>query len=91
MPCPFLGPASVVFCSHQSKRLDAHCVSLLPGRYLFLLDEFVADLSPQEVEALVMPTLEEVRASIDARGTQWMQQALAGNSGECCQVCSNSR
>ena len=58
------------------------CPSVL-GRYLVLLDEFVADLSPQEVEALEMPTLEEVRAAIDARGTQWMQQALAVDSSEC--------
>ena len=53
------------------------CLSVLRRR-LVLMDEFVADLSPQEVEALEMPTLEEVRAAIDARGPQWMQQALAG-------------
>ena len=51
------------------------CPSVL-GRYLFLLDEFVANLSPQEVEALEMPTLEEVRAAIDARGTHWNAAGL---------------
>ena len=61
------------------------CPSVL-GRYLIMLDKFLADLSPQEFEALVMPTLEEIRATMDARGTQWVQQALAGNPSECYQV-----
>ena len=58
----------------------------VPGRYLILLDEFLADFSPQEVEALTMPSLEEVRATRDARGTQGVQQVLAAYPSECCQV-----
>ena len=65
------------------------CSSVL-GRYLILLDKFLADLSPQEIEAVVMPTLEEVRDAMDARGTQWVQQALAGNSSEYCQIWEES-
>ena len=65
------------------------CSSVL-GRYLILLDKFLADLSPQEMEAMVMPTLEEVRDAMDARGAQWVRQALAGNSSEYRQTWSNS-
>ena len=31
---------------------------------------------------MVMPSLEEVRATMDSRGSQWVQQALAPNRGE---------
>ena len=51
------------------------------GRYLILLDKFLEDFSSQEIEAVTMPTLEEVRAAMDARGTQWVQQALAIDTG----------
>ena len=37
---------------------------------------------PQEIEAMVMPSLEEVSATMDSRGSQWVQQALAPNRGE---------
>ena len=56
------------------------CPSIL-GRYLILLDKFLEDFSSQEIEAVTMPTLEEVRAAMDARGTQWVQQALAIDTG----------
>ena len=52
------------------------CFSVL-CRYLILLDKFLAELPPQEIEAVEMPTLEEVREALDARGTQWVRQALA--------------
>ena len=61
------------------------CPSVL-GRYLILLDKFLENCSPQEIEALTMPTLEEVRAAMDAHGTQWVKQALAANPGKCGQV-----
>ena len=44
------------------------CPSVL-CRYLILLDKFLEDRSPQEIEALTMPTLEEVREALDAQGT----------------------
>ena len=55
---------------------------LLLGRYLILLDRFLADFTPQEIEAMTMPTLEEVRATLDARGSQLVQQALASVPGK---------
>ena len=45
------------------------CYSVL-CRYLILLDKFLTELSPQEIEAVEMPTLEEVREALDARGTR---------------------
>ena len=56
------------------------------GRYLILLDKFLEDLSPQEIEAVTIPTLDEVRTAMDAQGTQWVQQALAIVPGKCRQV-----
>ena len=64
------------------------CPSTL-GRYLILLDKFLTYFAPQEIEALNMPTVEEVRAAVDARGTQWVQRPLATNTGRCCQVMLN--
>ena len=61
------------------------CPSVL-CRYLILLDKFLENRSPQEIEALTMPTLEEVREALDAHGTQWVQQALAASTGGCRQV-----
>ena len=55
--------------------------SSVPGRYLILLDKFLAEIPPQEIGAVVMPTLEEVREALDARDTQWVQQALATARG----------
>ena len=55
------------------------CSSVL-CRYLILLDKFLENRSPQEIEALTMPTLEEVREALDAQGAQWVQQALAANT-----------
>ena len=55
--------------------------SSVPGRYLILLDKFLAEIPPQEIGAVVMPTLEEVREALDARGTQWVEQALATAQG----------
>ena len=51
-----------------------------------MLDEFLTEFSPQEIEALDMPTLEEVRAAVDTRGTQCVQRSLATNTGWCHQV-----
>ena len=61
------------------------CPSVL-CRYLILLDKFLENRSPQEIEALTMPTLEELREAFDAQGAQWVQQALAANTGGCRQV-----
>ena len=69
-------------CSRRSRFIILIACSSVLGRYLILLDKFLADLSPHEIEAVVMPTLEEVRDAMDARGTQWVQQALTGNSCE---------
>ena len=52
------------------------------GRYLILLDRFLADSTPQEIEAMTMPTLEEVREALDARNSQLVQQALASVPGK---------
>ena len=56
------------------------CSSVL-CRYLILLDKFLEDRSPQEIEALTMPTLDELRETFDEQGAQWIQQALAANTG----------
>ena len=56
--------------------------SLTLDRYLILLDKFLEELSPQEVEAATIPTLEELHAAMDAQGAQWVQQALAAAPGE---------
>ena len=47
-----------------------------------LLDKFLEDMSPQEIEAVTMPTLDELHATMDAQGAQWVQQALAAAPGE---------
>ena len=56
------------------------CSSVL-CRYLILLDKFLEDRSPREIEALTMPTLDELREAFDEQGAQWIQQALAANTG----------
>ena len=89
MLSPFRAPHRLFFASTiVSFMMLIACPSVL-GRYLILLDKFLADFSPQEVEALTMPTLEEVRATMDASGTQWVQQALTANPSKCCQVMMN--
>ena len=47
-----------------------------------LLDKFLEDMSPREIEAATIPTLEELRATMDEEGAQWVQQALATTPGE---------
>ena len=47
-----------------------------------LLDKFLEDMSPREIEAATIPTLEEVQTEMDAQGAQWVQQALATDPGE---------
>ena len=47
-----------------------------------MLDKFLENLSPLEVEAATIPTLEELHAEMDAQGAQWVQQALAAAPGE---------
>ena len=56
--------------------------SLTIDRYLILLDKFLEDVSPQEIEAATIPTLYELQADMDAQGAQWVQQALAAAPGE---------
>ena len=47
-----------------------------------MLDKFLENMSLQEIEAATIPTLEELRATMDEEGTQWVQQALATTPGE---------
>ena len=47
-----------------------------------LLDKFLEDMSPREIEAATIPTLEEIHATMDEQGAQWVQQALAAAPGE---------
>ena len=47
-----------------------------------LLDKFLEDMSPREIEAATIPTLDELHATMDAQGAQWVQQALAAAPGE---------
>ena len=47
-----------------------------------MLDKFLENMSLQEIEAATIPTLEELRATMDEEGAQWVQQALATTPGE---------
>ena len=51
---------------------------LASGRYLFLLDEFLEELSPQGIEATTLPTLDGLRSALSEQGLQRVQQARAG-------------
>ena len=47
-----------------------------------MLDKFLENMSLQEIEAATIPTLEELHATMDEEGAQWVQQALATTPGE---------
>ena len=47
-----------------------------------LLDKFLENMSPQEIEAATIPTLDELHSTMDEQGAQWVQQALAAAPGE---------
>ena len=47
-----------------------------------MVDKFLENMSLQEIEAATIPTLEELRATMDEEGAQWVQQALATTPGE---------
>ena len=44
---------------------------------MHLLDEFLAQIPPEDIPAIVMPTLEEVRQTMDAQGADWVDRTLA--------------
>ena len=50
---------------------------LASDRYLFLLDEFLEERSPQGIEATTLPTLDGLRSALSAEGLQRVQQARA--------------
>ena len=47
-----------------------------------MLDKFLENMSLQEIEAATIPSLEELRATMDEEGALWVQQALASTPGE---------
>ena len=79
LPCVLFLPVYWITMTVSFLLLMA-CSSVL-CRYLILLDKFLEDRSPREIEALTMPTLDELREAFDEQGAQWIQQALAANTG----------
>ena len=47
-----------------------------------LLDKFLGGMSPRDIEAATMPTLEELQAEMDEQGAQWVKEALASDPGK---------
>ena len=47
-----------------------------------LVDKFLEDMSPRDIEAATIPTLEELQSEMDAQGAQWVKQALASDPGK---------
>ena len=45
--------------------------------YLCLLDRYLDNIPPEDVEVIEIPTLEEVSQTLDAQDPQWVDQALA--------------
>ena len=60
-----------------------------PCRYLTLLDRFLEGIPPQDVEAIEIPSLEEVSQSVGAQDALWVDRALASAPSECCFFGSN--
>ena len=55
-----------------------------PCRYLTLLDRFLEGIPPQDIEAITIPTLEEVSQTLGAQDALWVDRALASAPSECC-------
>ena len=52
------------------------------GRYLSLLDRFLEGIPPQDIEAVTIPTLEEVSQTLGAQDALWIDRALAAAPSE---------